>query len=491
MIGAHSSGDAGLPLLAYVPALPAESLGDAGFRRDHGLTFAYAAGAMANGIASEQLVEAVSGAGMLAFFGAAGLSIERIGAALDRLGRSLGARTYGVDLIHSPNEPRHESATVALYLNRQVRLVSASAFLLMTVPLVRYRVSGIHRGADGRIVAPNQVIAKVSRVEVARQFLAPPPDSILRELVADGSISTEQAELATEIPMARDLTAEADSAGHTDNRPALALLPTMLTLAARTTRERGYIDPLRVGAAGGISTPAAVAAMFGMGAAFVMTGSVNQSCIEAGTSDEVRAMLAAAEQADTAMAPAADMFEMGVKVQVLKRGTMFAMRAARLYELYRNHDGLDSLPPVHRRELEKNYFKEPLEQAWQRTRQFFADRDPAQLERANRDPKHKMALLFRSYLGLSSRWANTGDVARRVDYQVWCGPAMGAFNEWAKGSFLADPQQRRVTLIARNLMHSAAVITRIQALRNQGIVVPSELLERRPSSAANFDEVRR
>ncbi len=26
------------------------------------------------------------------------------------------------------------------------------------------------------------------------------------------------------------------------------------------------------------------------------------------------------------MAPAADMFEMGVKVQVLKRGTLFAMR---------------------------------------------------------------------------------------------------------------------------------------------------------------------
>ena len=28
------------------------------------------------------------------------------------------------------------------------------------------------------------------------------------------------------------------------------------------------------------------------------------------------------------MAPAADMFEMGVKLQVLKRGTMFPMRAA-------------------------------------------------------------------------------------------------------------------------------------------------------------------
>ena len=37
------------------------------------------------------------------------------------------------------------------------------------------------------------------------------------------------------------------------------------------------------------------------------------------------------------MAPAADMFEMGVKLQVLKRGTMFPMRAQKLYELYRAH----------------------------------------------------------------------------------------------------------------------------------------------------------
>ena len=81
-----------------------------------------------------------------------------------------------------------------------------------------------------------------------------------------------------------------------------------------------------------------------MGAAYLVTGSVNQSCVEAGTSDAVRRMLAQAQQADVAMAPAADMFEMGVKVQVLKRGTLFAMRAARLYELYRTHEGLDRHP---------------------------------------------------------------------------------------------------------------------------------------------------
>ena len=56
-----------------------------------------------------------------------------------------------------------------------------------------------------------------------------------------------------------------------------------------------------------------------------------------------------------------------------------------------------------------------------------------------------MALVFRWYLGLSSRWANAGEPTRKVDYQVWCGPAMGAFNEWTKGSFLEHrTAQRRV-----------------------------------------------
>ncbi len=54
--------------------------------------------------------------------------------------------------------------------------------------------------------------------------------------------------------------------------------------------------------------------------------------------------------------------------------------------------------------------------------------------------------MFRWYLGLSSRWANAGEAGRQLDYQVWCGPAMGAFNEWAKGSFLeaaAEPHGGR------------------------------------------------
>ena len=249
-----------------------------------------------------------------------------------------------MNLIHSPGEPDLESTIVGLYLARKIRLVEASAFLNLTLPLVRYRVAGIRIDRSGQIRAPNRIIAKISRVEVASKFMAPPPDRFLRELVATGRSRAEQAEWAGRIPMAEDITAEADSGGHTDNQPAIVLLPTMLALRNQMQAQYGYDRPLRVGAAGGISTPWAAAAALAMGAAYIVTGSVNQSCVEAGTSDVVRRMLAQAQQADVAMAPAADMFEMGVKVQVLKRGTLFAMRAAKLYELYRAYSGLDQLP---------------------------------------------------------------------------------------------------------------------------------------------------
>jgi hypothetical protein len=67
-----------------------------------------------------------------------------------------------------------------------------------------------------------------------------------------------------------------------------------------------------------------------------------------------------------------------------------------------------------------------------------------------------------------------------MDYQVWCGPAMGAFNEWAAGSFLESPSRRTVTTVALNILYGAAVMTRVTALRYQGVVLPPEILPAGP-----------
>jgi PfaD family protein len=471
------------PLVAFAPALHPSALGEEDFRRTHGLRYAYVQGAMANGIASEELVEATSRAGGLGFFGAAGLDPARVEKAIDRLQGSLGEQPFGFNFIHSPAEADLEQAIADLYIRRGIRRVEAAAFLTLTLPLVKYRLAGIARGADGQIVTPNQVFAKISRVEVAQKFLAPAPANMLSALVEQGFLTAEQAELAAQIPVAEDITAEADSGGHTDNRPAVCLIPTMIALRDQLQQQFKYPRRPRVGAAGGMATPYSLCAAFAMGAGFVVTGSVNQACVESGSSDVVRGMLAQARQADVAMAPAADMFEMGVNVQVLKWGTMFPVRAKKLYELYRRYDSLEALPAADRQMLEKDYLRTTLEQEWENTRQFFDKRDPRQNVRAEKEPKHKMALIFRSYLGRASRWANSGVADRKVDYQIWCGPAMGAFNEWAKGSALEQVENRKAGLVAHNLMLGAAVLTRANCLRQQGAVLPERATQFLPMTA--------
>jgi PfaD family protein len=458
-----------LPLLGYAPALHPRDLGDPDFKKAHQLEYAYVVGAMANGITSVEMVEAAGRAGMVGFFGAAGLLPDQIKGAIHTLQQRLAMHPFGFNLIHSPADPDLEAATVNLYLHHGIKLISASAYLGLTLPLVYYRVSNLYRDRNRRVVCPNRIIAKVSRVEVARKFLEPPPEKYLKQLIELGHLSPEQAEMATEIPMADDLTAEADSGGHTDNRPALTLLPTMLALRDEISSRMAYETPVRVGLGGGIATPQSAAAAFAMGAAYILTGSVNQACVEAGTSDTVRQMLAEADQADVTMAPAADMFEMGVKVQVLKRGTMFPLRAGKLYELYNRYNSYTEIPEDQRAILERDFFRCSFEDEWQQTRNFFSVRDPRQIELAEDKPKHKMALVFRSYLGRSSNWANAGEQSRKIDYQIWCGPAIGAFNHWVKGSFLERWENRDTVTVGMNLLLGAAAVTRINWLRQQGL----------------------
>ena len=352
--GMDADGRASWPLAAWVPPLPPRTLGSDHFRRAFGLRYAYVMGAMANGITSVEMVAAAGRAGMIAFFGAAGLTPERIEPAIDRLQTLLPEGPYGFNLIHSPHEPEMEAAVVDLYRRRGVRNISAAAYLRLTLPLIRYRLHGIHRDARGRVICPHRVVAKVSRVEVARQFFSPPPEKLLARLIQDGDITEAQAAMARMVPVASDLTAEADSGGHTDNRQALTLLPTMMGLRDEMTALFGYADPISIGLAGGIATPEAAAAAFAMGADYILTGTVNQACIESGTSDQVRKMLAEAQQADVTMAPSADMFEMGVRVQVLKRGTMFALRAQKLYDHYRQSESWEDIPAKEQALLERD-----------------------------------------------------------------------------------------------------------------------------------------
>lgn len=465
----------GLAVLALTSPMPPNQMGDTSFRDDHGLKYAYMTGAMANGIASEQLVVAIGKANLLGSFGAAGLVPGRVLQAIEKIQSELTHQPYAFNLIHSPNEEALEAGAVKLFLDKGVRVVEASAYLALTEHIVHYRLAGLSQAEDGTVQINNKVIAKISRKEVAQQFMGPAPETLVKMLLKKGKISSLQAELAAKVPIADDITCEADSGGHTDNRPLVALLPTIIHLRNELQVKHQLVKKIRVGAAGGISTPESALAAFMMGAAYVVTGSVNQACLEAGTSEQVRKLLQTVSSSDCMMAPASDMFEMGVELQVLKRGTLFGPRAKKLYEYYKRYESIDQIPVDEREKLEQQVFKKSMENIWLECVDFFTKRDPEQIERVKDNPHRKMALIFRWYLGLSSNWANAGTAGRAADYQIWCGPAMGAFNDWVKGTYLESCENRRADDVAEQIMQGAAYLYRIQSLKMQGVVFPPEL----------------
>ena len=159
------------------------------------------------------------------------------------------------------------------------------------------------------------------------------------------------------------------------------------------------------------------------------------------------------------------------------------MRAQKLYELYNTYESLEDIPAAVREELETKVFQRTIADIWQGTADFFKQRDPEQIEKAEQSPKKKMALVFRWYLGLSSRWSRDGVEERRMDYQIWCGPAMGAFNEWVRGTYLEDSQNRHVADVAWQLLRGAAYTYRVQALKLQGVEVPAEVQSYQPQQA--------
>ena len=469
-------------LLAVLPPVYPEWLGERSFTAAHGVRFPYVIGEMARGIATARMTVEGVRAGVMAFYGSAGLDLPTIEAGVreiqDALGRDAGG--WGANLIHNLHNEALELATVDLFHRLGVRYVSASAFMRLTPAIVLYAAKGLRRGPDGQIVRAGRVFAKVSRDEVARHFLSPAPEAMLQALVAGGRITAEEAQLAGTIPIAEDITAEADSGGHTDNRALTVLLPSLISLRDEMAAKYGYPVMPRVGAAGGLGTPAAVAAAFAAGAAYVLTGSVNQSAVESGLSADARNLLAQAQSTDVTMAPASDMFEMGVTVQVLKRGTMFAQRGQRLADFYRRYPSFEDAPADEVRNLETAVLGRSVAEIWAETEAFFATSDPRQAERAKADPKHRMALVFRWYLFMGSQWARDGITERRADYQIWCGPAMGGFNEWVRGSFLEPVQARTVRQIALNLLEGAATVSRAGQLRAAGVTMPASAFDFRP-----------
>jgi len=428
-------------------------LGSFKFQETYGIQYPYLVGSMYKGISSASMVIQTGKAGILGFFGSGGLSIEEVERNIIEIQKSLSNKgVFGVNLIYNPNEPDMEERLVDLLLKYNVRYIEASAFIKITTALAKYKIKGLKRNQEGRVISQNRIFAKLSRPEVVENFLSPISKDLIEQLLSKGDITEKEAMLAREVPIANEIIAEADSAGHTDGMVPIVLWPAILRLKSRLVEQYNYPEPIHFGVAGGIGTPEAIIAAFVLGADFVVTGSINQCTIEAKTSSNVKELLANMEIHDSVYAPAGDMFELGARVQVLKKGTLFSVRANKLYEIYRNYNTLDAIDERTKKQIQTKYFGKTFDEIYEEIKSYHGTEV---IEYAESNPKHKMALIFKWYFGYANKSALDGSNDNIVNYQIFSGPALGAFNEYVKGSELESWQNRHVDAIAIKLMKDA------------------------------------
>src|SRR5215213_8748794 len=119
-------------------------LGDSGFRSEYRLKYAYTAGSMYKGIASEALVIAMARTGLIGYFGTGGLTLDRIDEAIASIrSRVTGGQSFGMNLLHHPGDRELEDRTVDLFLSRAIQFVESAAYTDVAPSVVRYRLRGL------------------------------------------------------------------------------------------------------------------------------------------------------------------------------------------------------------------------------------------------------------------------------------------------------------------------------------------------------------
>jgi hypothetical protein len=169
------------------------------------------------------------------------------------------------------------------------------------------------------------------------------------------------------------------------------------------------------------------------------------------------------------------MFEMGVEVQVLK--PRHDVREPRP-EALRGLPTHDASRPSPRRAAApreaRSSRREPRRTVWASRRgSFWEGRDPEQNAKAA-EPTPSTRWRSCSAGTWASRAAGRSDgEARALDYQIWCGPAMGAFNDWVAGSFLEPPRTAARCRSPQPPRRRGDASPAPQQLRTYGVPVPA------------------
>lgn len=441
-----------------VRKMKADTLGSADFIRDYGVKYAYAVGGMYKAISGIEMVVKCADSGILSFYGSGGQSLEKLRADLQSIKYRVGNnKTFGVNVTHNSRKPEAELNVIKLLLEEKITVIEASGYISITKPLVLFRLKGIHKSSGRSVICRNKIMAKTSLPDCMKAFMSCPPQKYVDELLQERMITAEEAELAQFVTMADDITIEADSGGHTDCGNPNVLIPAMIIRRDVIAKKNDAAKKIRIGAAGGIGTPAAAAAAFVMGADYIMTGSINQCTVEADISDTAKDMLNEINEKDTEYAPAGDSFEVSnAQVQVLKKGTLFPMRSKKLIELYRAYNSISEIEPNVLKKIEHDFFRKSVDEVYNDVKAHYSYDVISKMEK---NEKLKMAAIFRWYFAKSTEYAIEGNENEKSNFQVQCGQALGAFNNYLKDTEYYNWRHRNIARITEYFLeHTAAYL---------------------------------
>lgn len=457
--GASNSGNpedpTPIPQQASKPNL-VHALGSQAFKDDYNLKYTYVAGTMCYGTTTHDMVVKMSRAGLLSFLESNGSTLSEVESRIKKVLNQLNTDQdpFGMNLTHDIYNPEHEMKMVDLFLNLGIKTIEATGYLSVTSALVYFRLKGLQQDLSGKVKCRNSLLVKVSKPEVAEVFMQPAPLSIVEDLVKQNLISSQQADWSKQIPLSHDICVEVDNNSDEGNSNSQLLFSTAKHLRDNIQDSKKYAKTIRVGLSGDIGTPESAASAYILGADFILTDALNQCTAEAATSEEVKRLLQGIKVGDLASAPLETSFELGGKLQVLKRGVLFPNRANRLYDLYTTYDSLESIPKHVIEQLEKNYFNQTLAERWEKIKMdYTANGKKSLLDAISKDGKRKMATIFKSYLRDSHQTAVSGDLSNKINFQIHTKPALGAFNQWVKGTNLESWQNRHADDIGIKIMN--------------------------------------
>ncbi|MCG8569829.1 MAG: hypothetical protein MJB14_06790 [Spirochaetes bacterium] len=306
-------------------------------------------------------------------------------------------------------------------------------------------------------MATHKILLKTSRMEVVKNFLHGPVERDIKKLLSKGDITQQEAQLLTQVPFVDDICLEMGFDGFSQGCSSLNLFSTFKQKVVKADNKNFSSKRIRLGIGGGIGTPETAAAAFLVGADFILTGTINQCSVEAGTSHEVKDILENVSIHDLCYVPKDLLFETGAKISVVKKGSLFPVRANHLYDLYKKNSSLDDLDRETREKLETSYFQQSIDQILNEIKNNSLIEKPGRTEKFAYLPKYEMSLVFKSYFQDAQKKAIAGNREYKSDYQIYCSPIMGAFNAWVKGTQLEKWKKRNVRLIAEKIMDDAAV----------------------------------